>query len=187
MPLSGYSSTLPSEVLLNPAIVYVGTTVWGATRGGVSWDPAIEHAEIAFDGQHSTVKGLTRISKYAPKLTFTIIQLGTAAEILRLHPGATTATSTDTKITTVITPKDAGVLFATGDYLTDVRAVWELGAGTSYFAIYIPVAYVSKPSITGAADGEGEIPIELSACLDMTAGSIGDAPFKYEIRSALPA
>lgn len=187
MALSGYTSTLPNEVLLNPALIYVGTTVWGVTRGGVSWDPGVEVAEVEFDGKHTEIKGLARKNKFASKLTFTVLQLGTAAEIQRIEPGATTATSTVTGITSVITPKDAGNLFAAGDYLTDVRAVWELGEGSKYIAIYLPVARVSKGTITGAADGEGEIPVELTAVLDMTSGAISRAPYKYELRTALPA
>lgn len=184
MALNGYSTTVPDEILLNPAVLYVGTTVWGVTRGGVQWDPGITHRDVPFDGKRSPVKGLVGIETYAPKMTFTVLQLGTAAEVQRLHPGATTATSTDTKITTVITPKDAGDLFADGDYLTDVRAIWELGDGT-YFAIYLPSAYCSKPAINGADTGEGEIPVELSAVSASTA--VTAAPFKYELRSALPA
>ena len=126
-----------------------------------------------------------RQETFAPKMTFTLLQLGTAAEVQRLHPGAGTATSTDTNITTIITPKDAGVLFATADYLADVRAIWELGDG-SYFAIHLPKAYCSKRAVNGADSGEGEIPLELSGVL-ASAGTMGDAPFSYELRSGLPA
>lgn len=184
MTLVAPLTDVADDLLENPALIYVGTSCIGATRDGVSWDPGTTYADIAVDGVKVPVQGLTRITGYQSKLTFNLIQLGTAAEIQKLEHSATTATSTDTNITTVVSMKDAGELLATGDYLTDVRAIWSHADGT-YTAIYLPLAYVSKRTITGAADGEATIPIELTGC--NTTANVNKAPYKYELRSGLPA
>lgn len=189
MPLSGYASTLPQNVLLNPAIVTIGTALLGVTKGGVSWDPEMTTAEIAFDGMRSKVKGLERISKRGGKLTGTMLEIASAAQIEKLELGSTTATSTVTGITSVITPKDAGVLFSTGDYLADVRATWETGQGPGhYVSIYIPCALCLKYGIKGADNGEADVSFEFAAVLDMSVSGaqITDAPYFYELRTTLP-
>ena len=187
MGLSGYTDTLPAEVLLNPAIVMIGTAKLGVTRGGVSWDPETEISSIAFDGKRSNfVRGTERVTKRGGKMTGTILQIATAAQIQKLEPGATTATG-GTGVTTIITPKDAGLLFDDANYLVDVRAIWALKGGT-YFAIYLPVALCPKYDIKGADNNEAEISFEFDAVLDPADGdSLGKSPFLYELRSALPA
>ncbi len=188
MPLSGYTTALPAEVLLNPAIIRIGSTALGVTKGGVSWDPEMEVASIAFDGKRSKhIKGLERVSMRGGKLSGTLIQLATAAQIKNIDLGATTATG-GTGVTSIITPKDAGILFATGDYLTDVRAIWEIGNTGTYFSIYMACAVCLKYAIKGGDAGEGDVSFEFDAVLDMPGGAgVGDSAYVYELRSALPA
>ncbi len=187
-PLSGYTSTFPQEVLLNPAIVTIGTALLGVTKGGVSWDPEMTTAEIAFDGMRSKIKGLERISKRGGKLSGMLLQIASAAQVQKLELGATTATSTITGVTSVITPKDAGVLFVSGDYLADVRATWETGQGSGhYFSIHMPTAVCLKYSIKGGDNGEADVSFEFAAVLDMAvAADITAPPYNYEIRTTLP-
>lgn len=184
-PFSGYNDNLPDELLNNPAIVMVGNTLIGVTKGGVSWDPEATIEQVVFDGLRVPAKGLSRIQKYGGKLAFTLLQMATALELQQIMPGATTATG-GTGVTQIITPKSAGALFIAGDYLTDLRAIWELSTGTSFLALYLPCAYCGKWSIKGADVGEAEIAAEFACAVDLTSGTPHDAPFKIERRSALP-
>lgn len=189
MPLSGYTATMPNEILLNPALISIGSVLLGVTKGGVTWDPEMTTSDIAFDGQRGMVKGLTRISKRGGKLSGTLLQIASAVQVQKLELGATTATSTVTGVSSVITPKDAGTLFVTGDYVTDLRAVWETGQGTGhYFAIHIPCAICLKYGIKGADNGEADVTFEFAAVLDMTVSGtqITDPSYVYEMRTALP-
>ena len=190
MAITGYTDTFPNELLSNPAIVTVGAygaaTVWGVTRNGTQWDPQVEVAEVEFDGKLAEVKGMARRSKTAPKLAFTVLQLGTAAEIQRIEPGATTATSTVAGITSVITPRDSGQLFGDSDYLEDVRAIFELGEAGKYISIHIFTARVKPAPINGGATGEAEISVELTGVVDMATRSMSDPLHEFELLSALP-
>lgn len=185
MPLSGYTSNLPNELLNNPALVKVGSAVLGVTKGGVNWDPEATIEEIVFDGLRVKGKGLSRIQKYGGKLSFTLLQLATAAELQQILPGATTATG-GTGISSVITPKSAGILFASGDYLTDLRAIWELSTGNTYIALHLACAYCDKWTIKGGDVGEAEIAAEFTCAVDLSTGTTHDAPYNIELRSALP-
>jgi hypothetical protein len=188
-PLSGYGTALPNEILLNPALIQIGSTVIGVTKGGVSWDPQITFGDVAFDGERSRIKGLTRKTKHGGKLTGNLLQIGTAAQTLRLEAGAASATSTVTGITSVVTPLGAGVLLTSGAYVTDLRAIWETGQGSGhYYAIHMPVALCVKYGIKGGDNGEADVSFEFDAVLDMaaTGSTITDAPYNIEIRTALP-
>ena len=182
MTLVAPLTTLAAELLENPALIYVGTACMGGTRDGVQWDPGTTYADIAIDGMRNPVQGFTRIVGYQAKLTFNLVQLGTAAQILQTEPGASTATG-GTGVTSIVSMKDAGSLLATADYLVDVRAIWGHSDG-KFTAIYMPLAYVSKRGINGGADGEATIPIEIMGC--NTVANVNKAPYKYELRSALP-
>jgi hypothetical protein len=186
--LSGYTSTLPDEVLLNPALVRIGSANIGVTRGGPSWDGETEISSIAFDGKRSKyVRGTERISMRGGKLSGTILQIASAPQLQTFEPGASTATG-GTGVTTIITPKGAGILFEDGDYIEDVRAIWALKAG-NFFAIYMPVALsIGGVKVKGGDNGEGEIDFEFAAVLDMEADGalITDPGYRYELRTALP-
>jgi hypothetical protein len=190
MPLSGYTSTMPNELLENPALIYIGSTPLGATKGGISWDPEMKMGDIKFDGSRGPVKGLQRIESRGGKVSGSLLQIASLAQTLNLEPGGVTATSTATGITSTLTPKGAGILFTTGDYLVDFRAMWETGQGPGhYFSIYIPVAYCMKYSIKGGAIDEAEVPFDFQDVLDMSVGGakITDPAWHYEYRTGLPA
>lgn len=125
-PLTGYTSSLPSDVLLDSGVLYVGpagsSVVFGAFAGGLKFDPGVTYRAADFDGKRSPVKGLDRVTMRMPKITGTVIQLSTT-NVGQIEPGAATAVTGAWTASTSYAPKSAGQLLASGDYLSDVRAI----------------------------------------------------------------
>lgn len=177
-PLTGYTSTFPADVLIDSGVLYVGATVFGAFQGGLKFDPGIEYLNTTFDGKRSPVKLLDRKNNQMPKISGTVIQLSTA-NVLQVEPGATT-TAGWTGSTSYL-PKRAGAYLASGDYLTDVRAIWLRGGG-NFVQVRFPSALLQKYDITSQDGQEVAIAIEIEARLDMTVSgaNVGDAPYRIE-------
>jgi len=180
MPLTGYSADLPGDVLLDTGVLYVGTAVLGATRGAPRFDPGKQMSNIDFDGKRSDILGLHRVDRFESVISATLIEFD-AADIARFEPGVTNAGSG----TVVYTPKDAGTLLASGDYITDLRLIFERGDG-KYVAVHFPKALVRRYQPAGNKDDIGLVETEFLAVLDMSTAAISDAPYKIEILAALP-
>lgn len=191
MPLSGYLTTLPSDLLLSPAIIRVGSANLGVTKGPPRWEPGWSLEHFDFDGRHAIIKGLSRKFYGEARLSFTLLDVGEAAtgnQIAKLEAGSTAATAGAPSVTT-ITPKAAGALYAAGDYLTDVRAIWErsIGTGTKlYFTILLSAAIVLPYTVADVAKDVATTEWMIAGVKDMATGTISDAPYKYEYREALP-
>lgn len=190
-PLTGYTSSLPSDILLDSGVLYVSTTVFGAFQGGLKFDPGITYLNAEFDGKRSPVKGLDRVSMRMPKISGTVIQLSTA-NVAQVEPGVTTATTGAWTASTSYAPKVAGPQLVAGDYLSDVRCIWQRGGTTtttgSYVQVRFPSALCTKYDITGQDGSEVAIAIEIEARLDPTLSgftNIGSAPFRIEYLTAL--
>jgi hypothetical protein len=201
-PLSGYTSSLPTDVLLDSGVLYIGSTVWGAFSGGIKFDPGVTYRNVEFDGKRSPVKGLDRVTMRMPKISGTIIQLSPAAittptpvmsgGVAQIEPGAVTQAAGAWTGYTSYEPKDGGQLLAAGDYLTDVRAIWQRGGATnttgSVVQVRFPVALVTKYDIAGQEGAEAAIAIEIEARLDPTLSGftgMGSAPFRIEYGTTL--
>ena len=184
-PLTGFTSTFPTDVLLDSGVLYVGATVFGAFQGGLKFDPGTEYLNTVFDGQRSPVRLLDRKSAMAPMITGTVIQLATA-NVLQIEPGATTSATGAWTGSTSYVPKRAGSYLASGDYLTDVRAIWLRGGG-AFVQVRFPAALLTKYDITSQDGQEVAIAIEIAARLDMTASgaNVGDAPYRIEYIAAV--
>lgn len=189
-PLTGYTSSLPSDVLLDSGVLYVGltpSTVFGAFAGGLKFDPGVTYRNADFDGKRSPVKGLDRVTMRMPKISGTCIQLSTA-NVAQIEPGAATAVTQAWTASTSYAPKAAGQLLAAGDYLSDVRLVYQRGGATasvgSYVQVRFPSALCTKYDITGQDGSEIAIAIEIEARLDISATgfttAVGTAPFRIE-------
>ncbi len=183
-PLTGYTSSLPSDVLLDSGVLYVSSTVFGAFAGGLKFDPGVTYRAADFDGKRSPVKGLDRVTM--PKISGTCIQLSTA-NVAQIEPGAATAVTGAWTASTSYAPLSAGQLLASGDYLSDVRCIWQRGGATSsagsYVQVRFPSALCTKYDITGQDGAEIAIAIEIEARLDPTLSgftAIGTAPFRIE-------
>jgi hypothetical protein len=177
-PLTGFTSQFPSDVLIDSGVLYVGATVFGAFQGGLKFDPGVEYLNTNFDGKRSPVKLLDRKSNQMPKISGTVIQLSTT-NVGQIEPGATTVTGWTGS--TAYQPKRAGSYLASGDYLTDVRAIWLRGGG-NFVQVRFPAALLTKYDITSQDGQEVAIAVEIEARLDMTVSgaNVGDAPFRLE-------
>lgn len=181
MPLSGYSADLPADLLMDTGILYAGTTLLGATRGAPRFDPGKEMSNIDFDGKRTDIMGLDRVDRYNSVISATLIEFD-AADIARFEPGATNS-GTDP---VVYVPKDAGTLFASGDYITDLRLIFERGGG-GYACIHFPRAIVQRWQVAGNKNDIGLIECEFKAVLNMGSAAISDPPYNIETRTALPS
>jgi hypothetical protein len=177
-PLTGFSSTFPTDVLVDSGVLYIGASVFGAFQGGLKFDPGVEYLNTTFDGKRSPIKLLDRKSNMMPKITGTMIQLSTT-NVAQLEPGASTATGWTGS--TSYAPKRAGLFLATGDYLTDVRAIWLRGNG-SFVQVRFPSALCVRYDATSQDGQEVAIAVELEARLDMSVSgaNVGDAPYRIE-------
>lgn len=180
-PLTGFTSTFPDDVVIDSGVLYAGATVFGAFAGGLKFDPGVTYRNIDFDGKRSAVKELDRVTMRMPKISGTVIQLSTT-NVGQIEPGAATQATGAWTGSTSYAPRDAGTLLASGDYLTNIRAIWLRGDG-SYVQVRFPAALCTKYDITSQDGAEIAIAIELEARLDTSVSgftSVGDAPFRIE-------
>lgn len=192
-PLIGHTTNFPNDVLLDMGILMVGTSVLGVTKGPPQFSPEIELAMSEFDGMHAPLKGMDRFFYGPAQISATIMEFGDSAtgnQLAKLFPGSSTATAGSPSVTT-ITPKAGGGFLASGDYLTDFRMIFQRGISTGlkqYFAIYFPVGLV-LPTFTlqGEPRKYAQAPITIAARKDASSGNVYDAPFKLELREAVPA
>lgn len=180
-PLTGFTSSLPTDVVLDSGVLYVGATVFGATKGGLQFDPANTYRNIEFDGKRSAVKLLDRKMMMAPKLSGTVLELPTG-NIARFEPGATVATTGAWTGSTSYAPKRAASLLVAGDYVDNVRAIWLRGGG-GFVQVRFPSALLTKYDISSQDGEEASIALEIEARLDTSVSgftNVGDAPFRIE-------
>lgn len=188
-PLTGYTSALPDDILLDSGVLYINTTVFGAFAGGLKFDPGVTYRNADFDGKRSPVKGLDRVTMRMPKISGTVIQLSTT-NVGQIEPGAATQSGASNggwtaAGATSYAPRAAGSLLATGDYLSEVRCIWKRGAstGSQYVQVRFPSGLCTKYDITGQDGAEVAIALEIEARLDPTVSgfsNIGSAPFRIE-------
>jgi hypothetical protein len=193
--LTGWLSTLPSDVLFDTGVLFVGSTPIGVTNGAPKFDPGRTFDNVDFDGKHAPIKGLDRSFHGEPKISGTLIEFGDSGsgnQLAKLEPGAGSATTGVTPNTlTTITPKTGGNLMVVGDYQANVRLIFErgiaAGAGIKkYAAVLFPVAFVQKYDLAGADKKNPLINFEIVARKDMASGVTGDAAYAIELRESLP-
>ena len=179
-PLTGFTSTFPSDVLVDSGVLYVGATVFGAFQGGLKFDPGVEYLNVTFDGKRSPVRLLDRKGNQMPKISGTVIQLSTT-NVAQIEPGAALTAGGSWTGSTSYLPKRAGTFLVSGDYLTDVRAIWLRGSG-AYVQVRFPAALLTKYDVTSQDGQEVAIALEIEARLDMSVSgaNVGDAPYRIE-------
>lgn len=184
MPLSGYTSSLPTDVLLDSGTLYIGNSVFAATRGGLQFNPNKEMRNIEFDGKRTAIKGLDRTTSVAPVISGTVIELA-PTDISTIEPGATSASPVSG--TTRYTGKVMGTLYASGDYLSDVRCIWERGSG-GYVQIRFASAIMKSYQMSGTDNEEATIQIEIEARLDMSVSgnTVATLPYSIDYFTAAP-
>jgi len=145
---SGYTTSLPTDVILETGLLYVNSVIIGVSRGGLRFNPGITLGNIEYDGKKAPVKGLDRVVNRTPQIVGTFLQAG-AANFRQYEPGGATPN---------ITPKPQGALFASGDYLVNLDLVYARGGGgtaTVRFASALCVQY----EVQGGSDAVGEAEI----------------------------
>lgn len=179
--LSPYTSTLPYDILLDTGMLYLGSNPFGASRGGLSFDPAKVIRNIPFDLKRAPLLGLDRVTEMLPVIEGTFIELG-SPDFQNFETGATNTFASATAVTGIITPKKAGVLFAAGDYLTNLRLVFQRANDGGYVQVRFPKAVCKTYGLSGKDTEEAEVKATFEARLDITASgaTIYDAPYLIE-------
>ncbi len=188
--LNGATANLPTDTVIESGVLFRGATPWGVTMGGLKFDPGKTIVNLDYDGKKSDVQTLDRIIKWAPKVTCTLQEFGGASsgnQAIQFEPAATLATH-DKGATTRYQPRVAGALFAAGEYITDLRILFERAAG-GYVAIYIPIGFVAKYDLQGENAKEAKIAAEFHARLSLTdaVASPGKCPYSIELRTSTPS
>ena len=180
--LSGYTASLPINVLLGSMVIYIdGAVAYGATQGDPSVNLPQEYENLAFDGKMSPMVGLDRPLAGLPSIEGTFIEM-TAAKALDLVPGGTTASSGGI---TTITPPDRGGFLVAADYKQNVRAVCRLGgASAGIVAIEFDWALLIVESLAGQSAGNGMVKLRFEARLD-AAAAVGAPLFKIKMAADL--
>ncbi len=82
----------------------------------------------------------------------------------------------------------AGALYVAGDYLSQVRAIWQASAG-GFYQVRFPNALVLTWKLSGTDKQEGKISIEIEAVLDMTVtgNTTATSPVVHEFYPTGPA
>lgn len=184
-PLTAFTPTLPDDILLDSGVLYVGGSPLGVSRGGLTFNPSKEVRNVEFDGKRADITELDRILKYAATIGGTFIEINPSKQLPKLEPGHTSS-SPGSNVTTRLTPKPAGQLFAAGDYLTDLRLIFERTDG-SFVQVRFPKALCLTYELKGTDGSEAEIACEFHArqTLADAAVDLGTAPYLIEYLNAL--
>ena len=169
VPLSSWTPTLPEDVIVDSGVLYIGPATFAAHTGGLKFDPTRTLRQVVFDGQRSPIKGLDRTVEMNAVITGTIIQLN-PENFLIIEPGAHTPVPPvpgGPSGATQLMPKLGSLMFAAGDYLTNVRCIWQRG-DYSYVQVRMPAALCTKWDITSVDKEEAKIAVTIEARLDMT-------------------
>jgi hypothetical protein len=179
---SGYTATLPSDVLLDSGLLYIANTLVGASRGGIKFHPNKEWRNVVFDGKRSDIVGLDRVVKFGPVLEGTLIVIN-ATSLLLYEPGAASATVGSV---TTITPAKASSLIAAASLITNLRALYPRGGG-GFCEVAFPKAICTQWGLEGTDNEEVGVPFQFGARLDMSVGgaTTDDAPYKIRLITAV--
>jgi hypothetical protein len=169
--LSGYTTSLPTNVLLGSMVIYIdGIAAYGATQGDPSVSLPREFDNLAFDGKLLPIVGLDRKVDGVPTIEGTFIEL-TTTKALDLEPGGSSATASTV---TTITPGLYGEFLVAANYKENVRAVCRLGGpAAGIVAIEFDWALVLVETLQGSSAGNGAIKLTIQARQAAAAASLG--------------
>lgn len=179
--LSGYSSSLPTDVILGSLVLYIDSaTAYGASQGEVTVNIPREWESLPYDGSLGIPKvGLIRKVYSEISIEGTFIELN-STKVLDLEPGGATATASSVE---TITPGDAGEFIATNQFKENVRAVMRRGGG-GIVAVEFNLAILSVTSITGSGPGNGSVQLKLTA-VQAAASAPGVMPYTIKLAADL--
>lgn len=180
MPLV-YDTDLPNEVALDEGILYVNSdTPWAVLKAPLGVDLGEEWQNIGFAGKRAPVVGLDRKTYQDAKITgATLIQLDETLTPV-IFPGSTQTVGTSP----VVTLQPMSELLVTGDYETNVRAIFKRGDGK--FVVYeFAYALIRATGIEGADKDAVGIPVTIEARQLPSGGDTDVAPVVVSIVSAI--
>ena len=172
MTWPGYAK--PEEYIVDVGLITVGgiAEAWGATVGGLKWEPGKKVRGVEFDGKSNEIVGLQRTIKYDGK-----VKRGGPSFILDLEPGSSSDGSSGSD-GNVVTLLDARTPWEQGDYLADVYYIGRQ-EDQKIMYVHMPFAYVEKYSLQTKDNDEAEWDIDLVPCLGPDETNINKIPFSY--------
>jgi len=175
MPFPGYA--VPTQYLIDAGLLTIGgnTVTWGATVGGLKWQPGNEVRHVQFDGLRAEIQGQHRNTGGSPVISGKVLS-SSDANVIRMHPGS----SSDGSSTNTITPLQSDVFWQSGAYLTDVYYVGRRQDG-KVFMIHAPVCYVRKAELSTTDKNESGWDIEIVPVLPEDTDNISAAPYTYQV------
>ncbi len=167
----GITTSTAARLVLDSGALYYnydegGQALIGATRGGATFVVNQEIREIELDGALGPVKGLRRITRSTPVLTFTLLEF-TLTTLKNILPASASASSSPYDTITRIVSSVADSF-----YLTNVALVAEVSTLTNASVCKVKNALLdAAPSLTTTDKDEGTIDLEatghyLSSALD---------------------
>jgi hypothetical protein len=177
-PLSSYTPEFPSDVRLSTGVLYIGDDVFGGTLGGISFNPNKEVVNLDFDGKRAPIAGIDRTARRRGVLSGTAQTLG-VSDLEKFEPGGSSDSGWSGGAAYI--PPQAGPLYESGMYLTNVRAVWQRGNG-QLFQVRMPKALITTWQSADNGDQAAGIQFEIEARVDMSVegASPSDAGYVYE-------
>jgi hypothetical protein len=191
MPSNFRPTITPTDILVDAAVVYIGTASIGVLRGDPTFDPGreIRNAAEGMNGARTKIKGLDRTIRWNSVISGVLLEFGASAtpgggNTLRyLEPGSTE--TTPSSIVT-ITPNPGGEFLASGDYVTDLKFIKKRGNAT-FWSVRFPSALCVTWSLAGGENDEGLVNFTFEARKTVSALSdLEAAPYVIERLSALP-
>lgn len=180
---AGNTTTLSSDVLLGQgSFLCIGSTIFGVSVGGLSFDPGTKWVNLNFDGKIAPVQGLDYLEESAPKITGKFLQYGTGS-IGTFEPGGL-ASFASVPPTGNYTPVSGAALLLNGAYLVGVRLGFPTTNG-QFEGFRFPVAYVSKYTVKTDGKKPAEIDATFTAVLHATA-SLNSQPYDIFRVNTLP-
>lgn len=157
---------VPADTLLDVALLKVGATIIGVTRGGIRRTPTREIKPVEFDGRRAAhVVGLDRIIDYGDRIETRVLEFSQASlDRLRNVSGDAPAVA------------KAGELYTSARYLTDVTMEYARGGGGTVKIVF-PRALVLWTELTGEDKSEAEAAIAIEAALNYPTATTDDAPY----------
>lgn len=177
---SGYSSSLPADVILDSGVLYVAGVPWGVSRGALRFTPEVEWRTPQYDGGGVPIVGMDRIVMRGATISGTMLALGSAS-LLRLveNNPATGVGGTNYR------HRNASVFLTLGSYIADVVVRWLRGNG-GYVEVQFPYVRVAY-SIAGEDAAEGTIDLTLEARQSVAgAATVESAPYVIRMSDSPP-
>lgn len=177
---SDFNAVLPTNIMRGAGVLVInGTTPFGSTDGGLSFDPGVTWVNRDFDGKTAPVEGQDYIGAWASKISGTVFPMSATKTGSTYMPGS--ASTTVSTLTTITSIGSAQELTVDTHYLADVRLIYPLVGGGWVWA-HFAKALCTKWMIKGAKNNDAKIDIEIEARLD-SGSALGACPYVIEFET----